>query len=311
MKNSTTVWRVQLKPDKNGSITYRDLLQYCMEQHIIGVGWQEVQIKGMDDNELRNACKVYDDGQTGATSAYRAIHAMSQMKTGDLIWTRVGEDASDYYLCRVGEKLWKDRNVSAEDQRRYDISNVVSADWVYVGKQEKVPGKIVNSFAPPASAQRVNNVERSSMSIWNQCSSSDAIKYSCEDLSIDDFWTMIGSEELECLVLLYIQTLGYYIYSSTAKLSNPKYEAIMVAKDGSHFAYPQVKRETQLLPEVYADGITGKDVVFLFTTSEDYGKTVMPNVICITKNDLEKFIQSQFDIQTTEVKNLYSFVHQK
>ena len=67
------------------------------------------------------------------------------MKKGDLVWTRVGKQADEYYLCRVGDRLWKDRVVT-DECRKYDIGNFVSAKWIRIGMSENVPGKVVNSF---------------------------------------------------------------------------------------------------------------------------------------------------------------------
>ena len=211
------------------------------------------------------------------------------MKEGDLVWTRLGEDASDYYLCRVESKTWKECVISETDQKKYDIGNAVKCKWIRVGKQDTVPGKVVNSFMPAAAVQRVNNVTNISTTIWNELSPSDYPKYPTIKLTMDDFWQMIESEELECLILLYLQTLGYYIYSTTTKISNPKYEAVMIYKDGSHLAFPQVKRNEYLDPEKYSEGIRTTDRVFLFSSSESYGNAV-ENVTCITKKEIENFI---------------------
>lgn len=296
---STTVWRVHLKPDKSKDITYRDLLEYCKNKGCIGVGWSAVQERNTDPVAIRNECNVYAKPK----AAYKAIHAMSLLKEGDLVWTRLGEDASEYYLCRVGKELWKDYRIPREDQEKYDISNVVSAQWIKVGKQNKVPGKVINAFSPSATIQRVYEVEMVSSIIWNEMSPNDYPKYETKDLTMKDFWSMIDSEELENLVLLYVQSLGYYVYTSTAKISNPKYEAVLISNDGSHYAYPQVKRNEYLDPKYYAEGISEHDKVFLFSSSEDYGKPI-PNVRCITKSEIESFMNRQSRILTEPLREM-------
>ena len=63
---------------------------------------------------------------------------------------------------------------------------------------------------------------------------------------METFWdAAIGSEEPECLVMLDLQSRGYYLDSSTIKLSTGTVEASLVAKDGSYRAYPQVERITR------------------------------------------------------------------
>jgi len=284
-------WRVQLKPDSAKGISYKELLEFCKNNQIIGVGWYLVEGHTDDYETLRNEIYAIETYKGGESSALRAVNAVREMKTGDLVWTRVGGDASEYYLCRVGETLWKDRVVT-DVHRKYDIGNFVSAKWVKIGKEEKVPGKVVNSFCASRSAQHVYGVEEISKMIWNTFSEPQDEKYELPQLDKNAFWNMIGSEELECLVFLYLQSKGYYIFSSTLKLSTAKFEAVLTYKDGSHLAYPQVKRNVPLHVEDYLSALTNEDKVFLFTTSEDYGQCFHPLITCISKQELECFMKN-------------------
>ena len=285
-----TIWRVQLKPDSASGITYSDLLDFCKREQIIGVGWCLITEHADDYQMLREAVYSIEEYRGGETSALKAANAIREMKPGDLVWTRLGGDASEYYLCRVGESLWKDRVVT-DEHIRHDIGNFVSAKWVKIGKEERVPGKVVNSFCARSAVQRVSDVEILSRVIWNRYSENPDDHYDLPLLEDKEFWNMIGSEELECLVFLYLQSRGYYIYSSSLKLSTAKFEAVLTARDGSHLAYPQVKRNSALKVEDYVACLDNNDdKIFLFTTSEDYGGQQHARVVCITKNDLEEFM---------------------
>ena len=289
-------WRVQLKPDSAKGISYKDLLEFCKSNQIIGVGWYLVEGHTDDYDTLRNEVYSIEAYKGGESSALRAVNAIREMKPGDLVWTRVGGDASEYYLCRVGDLLWKDRVVT-DVHRRYDIGNFVSAKWIKIGKEEKVPGKVVNSFCASRSAQHVYEVDEISKMIWNTYSDEDDEKYELPRMDRSLFWNMIGSEELECLVFLYLQSIGYFIYSSTLKLSTAKFEAVLTHKDGSHLAYPQVKRNVSLHVEDYISSLTSEDdKIYLFTTSEDYGYISHPQITCITKQELEHFMISNPNI---------------
>lgn len=153
--------------------------------------------------------------------------------------------------------------MKSSECRKYDIGNFVSAKWIRIGMGENVPGKVVNSFA-----------------------------------DMETFWdAAIGSEEPECLVMLDLQSRGYYLYSSTIKLSTGTVEASLVAKYGSYRAYPQVKRNVKLDVSEYEKLITSAtDRVYLFTTSEDYGSARPPQVERITRKELEEFMQSNRSI---------------
>ena len=140
-------------------------------------------------------------------------------------------------------------------------------------------------------------METISKHIWNSLSSEPQTKYKEEKPSKADFWNMIGSEELECLVILYLQSKGYLIYSSTLKKSSAKFEVIMVSSDGSHHCFPQIKRGSTLLPLDYSKSLNNlNDKIFLFTTSENYGNKTHPQVVCLNKSELELFIQNKRNV---------------
>lgn len=307
------IWRINLKPDMNPKYNYDDLLNYCMKNNIIGVGWKAIDIKDDDESKLWefvNNISTYTSQEK--TSGFKAVNAIRKMQEGDLIWTRVGGRASEYYLCRVDKKIWKDREMN-KDLEEFDIGNFVSAKWIKVGNEDKVPGKVVNSFCVGSTVQSICDVELISKYIWNDLTKekSKYHKYDLNNLSKDDFWMSIGSEELECLVLLYLQTKGYYIYSSTLKRSSAQFETVMVYKDGSHKAYPQVKRQTQLKPSDYIENVEKGDKVFLFTTSEDYGDEIRDNTICITKKELEKFIKNNYELMPNNIKYWLDMIFEK
>ena len=289
------IWRVQLKPNPSDGISYKDVLSFCIRNRIIGVGWPLIKGRTNDFYELKREIGDIDEYSDNKTGALKAVNAIRQMQTGDLVWTRFGGDASDYYLCKVGEILWKDRLVT-DEHMRHDIGNFVSADWVCIGKEDKVPGKVVNSFCARGTAQRVYNVQEISMYIWNKLCSNSKKAYTVDKLAKESFWTMIGSEELECLILLYLQYRGYMIYSSTLKRSTAKYETVMVARNGSHLCFPQVKRNTHLDISDYIEGLDDGDRVYLFTTSEDYIGAKHPQIECFTKHEIENFMYHHYEI---------------
>ena len=302
-----TVWRMHLKPKPEQGIGLPEVLDFCREHEIIGVGWSKVTCRMEDDRALReDIAAQYPDWQS---SAYKAINAMRQIKTGDLVWTRVGGEASVYYLCRVGDRLWEDREVT-EEHRRHDICQFVSATWMKVGKVDNVPGKVVNSFCSPSMVQRVSDVTEISKAIWNRGSTCQ--KYEMRPLDSSSFWNLIDSEALECLILLYLQSRGYYIYSSTLKLSTARYEAVLVSRDGSHRAYPQVKRETPLCVSEYITDVSStNDRIFLFTTSENYGEARHPQVECLSRQELEDFIRQSMSLLPHSITYWIDFIEQQ
>lgn len=293
-----SVWRLQLKVD-TGNYSFEETLNFCIKNNIIGVGWK-IENKYDDYYKLRDEIYKHKDWKSGA---FKGVNALRNMEINDLIWTRLGGDASKYYLCRVTKK-WIDCS-SVSEYEKYDLSNYVCCDWILVGTEDKVPGKVVNSLYSRSTVQHVYDVDEISKIIWNKYSDKNGFKYETSNLTREKFWNMIGSEELESLVLLYLQfEKNYMIYSSTLKKSSPKYEAIMIAKDGSHRCFPQVKRNEQLLQKNYVDNTVMdkyKDKVFLFTTSEDYGNEDLPQVECIKKTELEDFMKNNYRLLPSSI----------
>ena len=279
------IFRMQLKPRPEGKISFKDILNFCKKNHIIGIGW--CGIRQAQDTPESYAQRNHPTDTKGLST----IRALAKVQQGDLIWTRLGGDANQYYLCKVN-RVWKDC-LPTEEMKKYDIGNFVSVTWAHIGTLDYVPGKIINSFCAQRAIQHVNEVDTISKYIWNQNCPDKQEQYTIPTLSTEDFWNSINSEELECLVLLFLQYKGYFIYSSTLKISTAKYETVMIYKDGSHKALPQVKRNQTLDVKNYIQDANEQNRVYLFTTSENYGKDTHPYVYCIKKAELIRFIKEQ------------------
>ncbi len=288
-------------------------MEFCKSENIIGIGWSGVKSKVDDWNTLYNTVQeVYKDWpKNDITSTFQNINAIREMRKGDLIWTRIGGKGSEYYLCKVGEKTWKDRIIEPK-HIDHDICQFVSANWVYIGKEDKVPGKVINSFSTGKTAQRVRDIEVVSKYIWDLNCNDASLKYndySTEKNNNELFWNCIESEDLESLVLMYIQFLGYYIVSTTLKKSSPTTECIMISRDGKTKCYQQVKRNTELKIEDYEPFVKENEIMYLFTTSEEYGQAINSKIKPIYKTDLEKFIRNNNELISENVQYWINFTH--
>lgn len=258
------VWRIHIKNDydKNSGYTQQDLLDFCQSENLIGVGWGEIKTRVNSDAAIRLQAQHYSD----VTPAIKALNAMRKMEIDDLIWTRL--DSSHYCLCRV-TGLWIDSKPS-DKHYKLDVPNYVNVEWLKIGMEQDVPGKVVSSFRPAASAQAISGVEDISMYIWNKKSNTNHYSVSKKDTN---FWSVLSAEAIEEIVLLYLQIeKGYHIHSSTVKYNFTKYECQMVNNNGNR-AYPQVKSgSVPLNVDDYMDAIQTdpNSDVYLFSTSEAY-----------------------------------------
>lgn len=288
------VWRLNVKTSPCDGISRKDVFEFCQKNSILGIGWGGVETTD-DYWELKNeVVKVYP----GDKGALKGINAIKQMEVNDLIYTRF---EAKYYICQVKRK-WVDR-APIEGSDCYDIYNYVHVDWAELGTEANVPGKVINSFGPSATVQRVSCVEPISKLLWNDFTQSE-FKYPTTPITIDDFWQSLSSEDLECLVLLYLQSKGYYIYSTTLKRSTAKIECEMVKSDGSHRCFPQVKREVTLQGQNYEDLLEHQDdKVYLFTTSQNYEKSNNSQIEYLRKDELEGFIRKNKKLLPAPVLN--------
>lgn len=276
------VWRIHIKNDVCEGYSRDDLLAFCKEKQLIGVGWNDITTREDSEEAVRTeAEKLSDPG-----AAFKAINTMRKIRLDDLIWSRLN---GVYYLCRV-TGLWKDRNPE-QIHRDLDISNYVGAQWLEIGPEDLIPGKVVSSFRPPASAQSINDVENISRYLWNKYSNTSYYPVKNEKM---DIWSMLSAESIEELVLLYLQVCkGYFIYSTTMKYATREYECVMVDHIG-RYAYPQVKSgSVSLRADDYMDAVLRDPAaqVYLFAASERYIVNGCPNIHFISKREMEEFMQ--------------------
>lgn len=297
-----SVYRIHLKPGADA--TYSEVLEFCKDKRIIGVGWANVACKVDDYDTLRQECKrAYPEDK----GVFKSVNCIRGIQPSDLIWTREGDTVSKYYLCRATAPRWKDRIITA-DHLKYDITNYVGCEWIEVGTEDQVPGRVINSFRARLSAQHMYGVDSVSAIIWNKLATDEQGKCPIAPIDFDQFWNLIGPEELECLVMLYLQTRGYYVYSTTVKKDTKTYEGIMISKDGKHKCFPQVKQNCYLDPKEYAKGISTQDRVVLFSSTEAYGEE-HPQVECLKRHELFTFIKNNYDILPDPIKYWLDFVN--
>lgn len=276
------VWRIHIKNDISDGCTRKDLFDFCRKEKLIGVGWGDIKTRVNSESAIRSEAQSY----ANTAAAVKALNAIRKIKLNDLIWTRFD---NVYFLCRV-TGLWEN-SIPRDEHYKLDISNYVNAEWLEIGMEQAVPGKVVSSFRPSASAQAINGVEDISMYIWNKYSNSSTYRIKNKKA---DIWTVLSAEAIEEIVLLYLQAeKGYYIYSSTVKYAFPIYECQLVNAKGQK-AYPQVKSgSASLNADNYMNAIKcDPDAeVYLFAASENYIKNDCGRIHYIYRKDLEAFIK--------------------
>lgn len=292
-----TVWRLHIKPGKTEDSAFRHkILEYCMQNDIIGIGW-EVENR---DSVISMAKTEFSNKYPG--ESFSSIHAMSKMKADDLIWTRLD---GVYYLCRVKEPLWLE-NVFPNDHKKVGVYNYVGAEWHKVGTEDTVPGKVISSFRATRTVQAVGHVEEISKLIYNKMTGPD---YDSIDESKIDFWNVISDKDVEDIVLLYLQCQGFLVYTKTLKSNTSKYECVLVKKDTKERAVVQVKSGgTSIEEESFYEFANHDYLVYLFSHNET--PSAKPGIEVLTKKMLEDFITNDEnkDILPDVIVNCLSYI---
>ena len=278
MSNSAglpSVWRINLKSAAASGVDPR---RFCIDNGILGFGWP-VQIRPIPTaDEYRGAASRQYPLDNGWKKAFNALQNMSE---GDLCWTR--DLKGTYYLGRV-TGAWS--YVTTDDHVRADIVNVRPCAWISVGPVDEVPGKVVASFRPAATLQRIDDstVQLYSAYLYNRKAS---VEYSLPEQPVDIF-SLLRDDDCEDLVGLWMQLEGYVLYPSSCKLSTVGYEWIMVHRASGRRAAAQVKSgNCNLRPADYAE-FSGP--VYLFTSQGQFLGTRPNNVRCIEVSEMRDFL---------------------
>lgn len=289
------VWRIHLKNDIDANHTRNDLIEYCFKESLIGVGWPKVTIRTNNAAELKEDC-LANYGQKSGSAGFKALNAMRKMEVNDLIWSYIKEK-SEYYLCRVTD-TWIN-SIPSDTNKFLDISNYVNVEWLKIGLEQNVPGKVINSFRPNASAQQIHGVEDISKFLWNKYAKEKLYKF--KNSPDANLWLLFSPEEIEELVLLYLQVeKHYFVYTSTAKATTKAFECLLVDEKGK-YAYPQVKSGKVTLNASdfeYLLQYEPSSIVILFSESESYilNNANQSRFVCLTKKEIETFIKKKSNL---------------
>ena len=110
------VWRIHLRNDISAKYTRADLINFCKDENLIGVGWQNITTKKDSEASIKEQ-SVTDKGEYDM-AGFKAVNTMRKMKVNDLIWTRWD---GVYYLCRITSE-WTKRKPK---QKHSDIENFI------------------------------------------------------------------------------------------------------------------------------------------------------------------------------------------
>ena len=290
------VYRIHIRPE---SAITENPFDFCKEKNILGIGWRldEKNLEKLKkENNFENYKKLVLEQYNKDNGLKKVINCYSEIEEDDLIWARDRDNI--FYKCRVTDK-WQYSYEYANDVN--DIFSYFPVEYVKVGTVEEVPGKVVNSFRPNATLQRIHgkSIFEMTKKIYNRKLGNKSYKVE----KIEDFLNFLLAEDVEEIISLYLQLeKNYLIYTSTNKIDTAKYEFVMTSKDGKEKCYTQVKTGNEILvPEDYVNLTENNNKVYLFTLGGYKGKDVN-NVVCLKKDKILDFILKNKEILPNRIK---------
>lgn len=214
MNTDFDLWGMQI--DTAGE----DSFSFCKKNGYIGVGW--MLEKGVDK---RGRIKEIYEGERGKfhTGAKSLIKRVS---VGDFVWLK---DSNDYYLAKVTSD-WKQKPKGEQPWTTHDIGFYRDANWRETNIDESaVPGFVIRYFAGrPGTMKKLRtgvNIysKRYTVHLFNHGEPSDGegIEKMSKKVanSIDPSNTSLldvfGPRELEDIVLVYLQSQGWRVITSS------------------------------------------------------------------------------------------------
>lgn len=290
-----TIWRLNIK---TGAAFGVDPRRFCIDHQILGIGWPVNVEAGADWDAYYRAAedRYYKQGDKGWWPAINAIK--HRMQVNDLCWTR---DLSGlYYLGRIKSE-WRYENT--EENKAADVLNVRDCDWKQVGPVDAVPGKVINSFIPSRTVQRVDSESAEIYSAFLYNSLSSDYKYSLNPQEAD-LLSLISSEDCEDLIGLFLQEAGYRLIASSCKASTAAYEFVMKHRTTGESVIAQVKQGE--IDMDISDYSSMPCKVFLFTTRGQYIGSPADNVVCVQAEQIRQFIHDHTAMLSDRIKKWMS-----
>jgi hypothetical protein len=100
----------------------------------------------------------------------------------------------------------------------------------------------------------------------------------------------MSAMDIESLVFVYLQFIGWYVLPGTRAATTAHYEFVLVNRETGQRALVQVKSGQVWIEDA---SYAGEETTFLFAASGGYGADIPPNAVIITRAELNRFMREQ------------------
>jgi hypothetical protein len=225
-----------------GSVDHAAARQFAIDNGIVGAGWgltDSPDLGPLPDKSddlalyLKHAKERFPDDQSleGVAADFG-----QRMKLGDYCWMYVTH-TGEYWCCRIDNEKFCYR--VGGDFDKFDLHITRRCTWARAGTADAVPGVVRRAFAGQfGTVSRI--VTNADMAI----EAAEVALGFRKPTANDDLFALASPEDLEDIVALFLQTKGWRLFPSTAKVSMASYEFVMVHERMGKRAGVQVKSGT-------------------------------------------------------------------
>ena len=162
-----------------------------------------------------------------------------------------------------------------------------------VGLADAIPGKIVSCFRPARTFQSI-------LSTGMLAFSAKQLDITLDGMSASpDVYEFMSDGDIEDLVFIYLQFIGWYVVPGTRRPTTSHYEFVLINRTTGKRAIVQVKSgNTSLNAASYA----GNDRTFLFAACESYGSDIPENVTILSRGELSEFMRGRPELLPSAVR---------
>lgn len=311
------VWRVHLRSAAKNGRTKSDVVNYCVDNNIVGLGWPlgvGLVPESADDYDSL-ARKRY--GKKVASVRFAQLFRKISPEIDHLIWVRgtyekrgagsVGSEGK-YYLGRIiGPWHYSEE----QEHLDLDIPNQAECLWTEVGSEERVPGKVRACFRPRGTMQEIKtNLDLKQYIAWlfNQGIAESGMhdEYLIRDVSrptVDNaktFFSLVDNDDCEDIVGVYLQKEKGYIFLPGSQQRDTQGTEYFLKdpKTGETVAVQVKQGKVDLLNNLGSHN----GPVYLFST-EGRVRESNDNINRLSPEELFDFVRSNLDILPDRITN--------
>jgi hypothetical protein len=299
MTEMPSVWRVRMKSGAEG-VDHAAARQFAIDNGIVGAGWalnDPPDIGPLPDGcddlglYLKHAKMVFpnDNSLEGVADAFG-----TQMKLGDFCWMYVTH-TGEYWCCRVDDEKFSYR--VGGDFDKFDLHITRRCTWARAGTADAVPGVVRRAFAG-----QFGTVSRIVSDADTAIEAAEVTLGLRRPAANRDLFAIASPEDLEDIVALYLQSKGWRLFPSTAKVSMASYEFVLINEKTGKRAGVQVKSGNV----GYLDQKVARDfdLFFVFLANPNaYLVGDVERISKINRNEVASFARRNWRLLPQRLKN--------